>query len=59
MRTPSKKTLMIASMVAVFALGVGSASVYAQMKTHGHSSSGGHMQHDEVNMPMLHGTDTT
>jgi len=59
MRAVSKKTLMIAGMVSVFALGVGSASVYAQMKIHGHSSSGGHMQHDEVNMPMLHGTDTT
>jgi hypothetical protein len=59
MRTPSKKTLMIAGTVAVFALGVGSANVFAQMKMHGHSSSGGHIQHDEVNMPMLHGTDTT
>ena len=42
MRAVSKKTLMIAGMVSVFALGVGSASVYAQMKMHGHSSSGCH-----------------
>ena len=50
---------MIAGMISVLALGVGSASVYSQMKMHGHSSGGGHMQHDEVNMPMLNGTDTT